>query len=362
MNFKKQEKQFKRVINYLKPSSHRAFRKLLDERGISDQTMTANINHHVLISFSSEFWHDDMGRYAYLLVKHFRIAGYQIFFTPEFSFFSRLNKYKKLLQDEAFRFLEDSHLPADTLKIRDGRSERMIRVQKAKNANQLKESAVMAFPYMMHPYHYASSAYPGLPALRKNLRKGSLLFAGNAERKNYSGGRVAGHFGKVPRYELLAFLEAELKTEQIHYPRETQTSPEHKLLTVIRSSDFKIIAAEWLPTLSRYDFFLACPGSDMPMCHNVVEAMAVGCIPVLEYPEYFHPALEDGKNCIIFRGKTDLLRQLRRIEQRDAAEIAQLRKGVLSYYDRFLAPESWTKSLAESEKTVLLFDAWKLAE
>ena len=34
------------------------------------------------------------------------------------------------------------------------------------------------------------------------------------------------------------------------------------------------------------------------MCHNAIEAMAVGTVPVLEYASLFSPPLEHGVNCI----------------------------------------------------------------
>ena len=43
----------------------------------------------------------------------------------------------------------------------------------------------------------------------------------------------------------------------------------------------------------------------MPMCHNIIESMAVGVIPITNYPEWFDPDLEHMKNCIVFDDQKD---------------------------------------------------------
>jgi hypothetical protein len=65
---------------------------------------------------------------------------------------------------------------------------------------------------------------------------------------------------------------------------------------------------ELRPTLSHFNFFLACPGFIMPYSHNVVEAMSVGAIPVIQdtYAHMFFPTLKHNINAIIFTDLGDL--------------------------------------------------------
>lgn len=101
----------------------------------------------------------------------------------------------------------------------------------------------------------------------------------------------------------------------------------------------------------------------MPMCHNAIEAMAVGTIPLLEYPEYFHPPLQTGVNCIAFQGQSNLLEQVKRIKNMSREEVYQLRKAVISYYEKYLAPSAWVERLADDKEVdTLVFDAWKMKE
>ena len=76
----------------------------------------------------------------------------------------------------------------------------------------------------------------------------------------------------------------------------------------------------------------------MPMCHNIVEGMAAGCIPITNYAGWFWPPLTDGENCLTFTDPPSLLAAVRRALSLPAGEIARLRAGVLEYYDTHLSP------------------------
>jgi hypothetical protein len=73
------------------------------------------------------------------------------------------------------------------------------------------------------------------------------------------------------------------------------------------------------------------------MCHNVIEAMAVGTIPILAYPDWFDPELEHCKNAIIYSDKEDLVNKIKIAIKMPQEEILKLRKGVLEYYNHFLS-------------------------
>ncbi|MEQ8808010.1 MAG: hypothetical protein RIE59_02990 [Imperialibacter sp.] len=223
----------------------------------------------------------------------------------------------------------------------------------------------LPFPYMMHPQIYANKLDLVLIGLRQNEKVGRIIFAGNVNKKQYSSGRVDSYFGKVPRYELLSFLESTLTLQELRIINKNEevlpSDGFSNRLTVAKSEVVFIPFVEWLPVLSRFEFFLACPGAHMPMCHNVIEAMAVGVIPILEYPEYFHPSLTPGVNCITFEGTENVHTKIREVLNFPESKIAELRKGVIEYYDRYLAPKQWVlemKSSAAEPGLNLLFNSW----
>jgi glycosyltransferase involved in cell wall biosynthesis len=95
---------------------------------------------------------------------------------------------------------------------------------------------------------------------------------------------------------------------------------------------------KWLIELSNADFFLALPGGYMPMCHNVIEAMAVGTIPILSYENYFFPALTHGKNCLAYRHLEDLPGLIKSASQMDHKTIEAMRNSAIEYYSLYLNP------------------------
>ncbi len=104
----------------------------------------------------------------------------------------------------------------------------------------------------------------------------------------------------------------------------------------------------WPDMLATADFFLAPPGIVMPMCHNIVEAMAVGCVPITNYPEWFDPALTPMENCIVFDDQNDLLDKLRMVLKMPREKIADMRAKALVYYEQHLRPATFIRRVDEA--------------
>lgn len=98
---------------------------------------------------------------------------------------------------------------------------------------------------------------------------------------------------------------------------------------------------DYLNALRQCDFFLTPPGWGMPFSHNLIEGMAAGCVPVLNYPEFLDPPLEDGVNCLRFADATGLKGAVERLLRMEAAEIVRMRRAVIDYYHQQLEPGQW---------------------
>ena len=92
--------------------------------------------------------------------------------------------------------------------------------------------------------------------------------------------------------------------------------------------------------LEQTNFFLASSGVIMPHSHNVIEAMAAGCIPLIEYGDWFTPPLEHNVNAIVFDGSEDLVNKIKYILMLTEIDIVKLRQGVLDYYENNLTSKS----------------------
>jgi len=107
------------------------------------------------------------------------------------------------------------------------------------------------------------------------------------------------------------------------------------------SHEIRIEPENWLDTLAMADFFLSPPGIVMPMCHNIIEAMAVGTIPITNYPEWLDPPLRHMEDCLVFDQRADLVARLRAALALDQGEIARLRRNVISYYGAHMRPDTF---------------------
>ena len=117
---------------------------------------------------------------------------------------------------------------------------------------------------------------------------------------------------------------------------------------IVDTGKIWVDSRDWLGYLSRADFFLCPPGIVMPMCHNLIEAMAVGAIPVTNYPEWFDPDLKHMETCIVFDDQEDLIIKLRHAMTMDKSQLEKMRMNVLDYYETHLKQGAFIHKLESS--------------
>jgi hypothetical protein len=86
--------------------------------------------------------------------------------------------------------------------------------------------------------------------------------------------------------------------------------------------------------------------------------MAVGTIPITNYPEWMRPNLVHMENCIVFDDEADLIRKVQLALSLDKSEIARMRANVIDYYRKHLDPRIFVRGLEarpERDITVLLY-------
>ena len=196
-------------------------------------------------------------------------------------------------------------------------------------------------PYAMHPAQAVRATPEALTRWRAAARGMRILFAGDSA--GYVRNRVRYPGPKLPRLTVLATLKERLgdAVAVVSCAAEIEQMCEAGSFDrfILSDSGSGITPAQWLPTLARADFFLCPPGIVMPMCHNVIEAMAVGTIPLIGYAEWFHPRLQHLSNCIVFDDQDDLVEKMKMVLQMPKAQIERLRANVVDYYESHLRPE-----------------------
>lgn len=294
--------------------------------------------------------------YYYPIIFSFHEAGYNIFIGNCIRFIGNSFGPAKLIYELPRLLITNKPNPQTTLLITDNKKViDKIRVGRKRillnpKAFQHPVNEKNILPYPMHPNAYHNRYFLKLKDLRNNKRERRVLFSGNTNPKAYQNPVIDQYFKKISRVEVINTLVHTLNAAELFLVRKKadealipkgyynglvlylwQWSPEQS-----QGLDVRVANDRWHDFLATGDFFLCCPGIVIPQSHNAVEAMAVGTIPILQYPELFHPALEDGVNCITFSSKEDLVRKVRSCIHMSGDEIATLRQGVVDYYEKWL--------------------------
>ncbi len=209
---------------------------------------------------------------------------------------------------------------------------------------------IPVMPYPMHPKQISGFTQQRCDTLRGKPKAG-IFFAGN-QKARYGRMAMQSRFGILPRREILTVLK-EAFPDRLE-PRDSGLDPTRIVLR--DSATDPIAGTDWLNVLASHQFFLCCPGAAQPVCHNVIEAMACGVIPIIEYADRMHPELEDGVNAITFDGRDGLLHAIERIDRMTRRERGRLSQGVTNYYDQHLDGAAFLKR-ARDKHTLKRFGA-----
>jgi hypothetical protein len=216
---------------------------------------------------------------------------------------------------------------------------------------RLSDPIIMPFP--VHPLQ-ANVAPERLDKLRKKQRKLRIFFSGDTD--HYVRNWVRYPAPKMPRKTIVdAVVEdlpdaVEVISDSAVFDELSTLGYTNKLV-LTGSSEIRIEPEHWLDAIAAADFFLSPPGIVMPMCHNIIEAMAVGTIPITNYPEWLDPALQHRENCIVFDDRGDLIDKLRHALQMEGSEIARLRQNVIDYYKNYLRSETFIDRIEQHPDT-----------
>jgi hypothetical protein len=352
----------RRIRTHVSPVQRRTFRELL-ARGMKEFRPGEKI---VCCDFSNPAIDAVGGRYYFHLVRDILDAGFFPVFTARRSTLSTFGSsgIKSMLLKERLgvvRSLEE--LTEPYFLITDGEApasaEKVVRVDYEWRLCERPDE--VAFPVFVHPrlaakvplpYHYETHT----------ARPTRLFFGGNTEEGKYDQNIIRDRYQMLTRREMLDAASACFLDSQIYRPADSASwlaSGDVHPFVLCETQHCKIPQERWLDAMAKADFFLACPGVGMPLCHNVIEALAAGCVPVLQYAAYLPEPLRDGVNCLAFSDEDSLRAQVASLSQMSPAEILHLRANARIYYENHLASGTFIRRLFGGSRrcrTLLLND------
>ena len=313
----------------------------------------------VFAKFSSNEIIGEMGRLLFFLLDAFSGAGYHIKLFDSLPHAS-LDKYGRLACSLENVCVTDA-IPSETSEMiyLFDEEDRTLGARAWRKKVQVRFDVFSPYwftqpilmPYPVHPVHAGPDLPDRLRKCRASEKRMRVFFSGDS--KGYVTNRIHYPKPKLPRLEVINAILQEMGDKAMLVRGEENLGHAcasgyvNKCLIMDQS---RIEPSVWLSTLATSDFFLCPPGFVMPMCHNAIEAMAVGAIPIINYPEWFDPHLEHLKNCIAFDDKADLLGKLNEVLAMSGEPIARMRQGVMDYYDNYLVPESFVGRIESNER------------
>lgn len=323
-------------------------------------TIVARIEEEDLIGGPEE------GRVLYHIFFPFSLSGHNVNYIKRIKFgtyvalkkYGRLvyrignlkiiNKIPKQTENKILVFDEENEA------LVGKRWKKMIRIRYDIGSACKSEEKVVVMPYPMSATNYFKYEYhKKLESFRANKKKTKVFFSGDVAKYHYN---LSINFPeKLTRPHALEAIRTHLAEQAVYVEKQKDLddilSSEYVNRCVIITKDkMSIEVSNWLDVISVSDFFLCLPGDYIPMCHNAIEAMAVGTIPIINYPEWFKPHLKHMENCITFTDSDDLLEKIRTALEMEQEKIDEMRENVIRYYENYSNLGAFVNKLISSKE------------
>lgn len=351
---------------HLYPSHRRAFKRMLSY-GMSSHRDDDRI---VVCDFSNIAVDSVGGRYYAGMVRDLIEAGYYpVFVAHRATVSSFVTKGKKsMLLEKRFGVISSlDELRKPYFLITDGskpappQATKVVRTTYELRLCRSEEDIEM--PFFVHPYIGARIKLPHPYRIDKE-RKARIFFGGNTTEHRYSKNVIGENYGMLTRREMLAVTIGAVG-DGIHRPKDAiawLSSGDFHPFVMFETQTGGIPRDRWIDALASADFFLACPGVYMPLCHNLIEAMAGGAIPILQYASYLTVPLGNRVNALTFHDAASLREAVETALCMSRDEVMLMRANVHDYYQKHLAPGCFARRLfgGTATRRNLLFNAYRV--
>ena len=316
---------------------------------------------YAIVNLDHQFANYDMGRFSYMLCRYFQYAGFNIVMKVNWPYFRKISRYKRPLLREGYTLVKTCSTPVNSVVLVIPNKE--VKTISLAYGYEIWErnECDCTVPFTLHPNFF--KPYPTQETFltyRASDRKTKILFAGNTDESKYNRGQLKDMFHIISRKQVVDFIKNTYKHDGIL----TLISDEDALykmfnpdkeLTPIIIAEAKCDNKDWLRMLSTASFFICPPGVYMPLCHNLIEAMSVGTIPILQYADLCVPTLKHMENCLTFSSLNGLQAAMDLALSMDSGEVNRMKNNVILYYQNYLSLENTAETIKKfvaSDKSV----------
>jgi len=298
-----------------------------------------------------------LNRYLYNFIKFFTLNNYTVYIPKNKKVISTLNRKKG-------EFVYGSWI----LKER-------VRIGRPKIADLLISKNQLSNNYFgkttKHTYHVPMSEYPGMYRNGffndfekiKRKRKRSVFMAGNIDVLYYNKISKAGFFEIPSRVEVSKFLEVQSYYQSIESLKELRgfidSKEDNKIILINTLNQFRIPLQDLKDVLQSFHFYLALPGIHIPQSHNLIEAMSMGCIPLLHrtYSNLMYPVLDHMETALIYDSLEELDELILYTFNLEESILNSLHENVQEYYNKHLLPLAVIKKIEKNKFSKIYIQA-----
>lgn len=294
-------------------------------------------------------------RYLYTFIKFFTLCGYDVCVKPGSLLFYDLwkERYSRLLLEERLVRFAVPPKQVPVLQVNSARlSADYFRFLVAE-----ADPAAFRVPMTQHPLMYHHGWWNSPIEATKRMR--SVFMVGNFDPQFYQQVETDKLFNVASRVTIMSSLAAQgrlLQLKGLAMLQNFLAQQADNQVVLLDRRETDVPMPELRGLLARFDFYFALPGVVMPFSHNIIEAMSVGCIPLIQanYARLFQPALVDGKNAITFNDVQDLNVVIDRLFSLEDGLVHQMHREVTDYYDNFLVP-AYTVAQVERNREATIY-------
>ncbi|GHV12790.1 hypothetical protein FACS189491_06500 [Spirochaetia bacterium] len=299
-------------------------------------------------------------RKLYQIISQFLYCGYACYFDLSFKQFNEVNALdygRKIFKLKALYSLKKnkksySIVVSDSQSVLDKYNNVPLKIfinfKTCREIENVRDIDLF-YPIISHPLFSVPQIEQEILDCASNTgRKIAVLFAG-AVRKDYAKDITKKLFG-FTRLEIFTYLEQSLPDNMLYLPvslddllNKMENNELINKVVLINTEIFQIPPNLYFEILLKSDFFIHMPGETHPYCHNQIESMLAGCIPVTSYNYLFLPHFEHEKNSLLFNSFDELTSILHDIivNQTYHTLLPLLRKNIIRYYNNVYSFESF---------------------
>lgn len=177
----------------------------------------------------------------------------------------------------------------------------------------------------------------------RNNRKIRVGLAGNLNPNHFNNREFNARFAMPNRIEAFEAVKNNFEDQVVIAKKPSDFFPTSHVQILLGGEGYPqfpdAAPRDYLRFLKQTDFFMALPGSRFPHCHSLIEALSMGCIPILSYAHLMPIKLINNVNCLTYQNTQELVSQIEYALSLSANEVKTMRKKAVAYYQKNLSKQ-----------------------